>query len=170
MRILGIDPGTAILGWGVIDTDGDDVSLVSYGALTTPAKTPLCERLETLYNGLAHVLAEYRPDAAAVEELFFSKNVTTALAVGHARGITLLALQQAHVRVFEYKPMAVKQAVVGYGHADKAQVQDLVRMTLDLDHTPQPDDAADALAVAICHAYSAPMLARIEEQTDVTTL
>jgi crossover junction endodeoxyribonuclease RuvC len=165
MRILGIDPGTAIMGWGVIDADSGDVGLVSYGALTTPAKTPLPQRLELLYNGLAHVLAAYRPDAAAVEELFFSKNVTTALAVGHARGVAMLALQQAGVRIFEYKPMAVKQAVVGYGHADKQQMQHLVQMTLNLDHLPQPDDAADALAIAICHAYSAPLLARIEEDS-----
>jgi crossover junction endodeoxyribonuclease RuvC len=165
MRILGIDPGTAIMGWGVIDADGGDVEMVSYGVLTTPAKTPLPQRLELLYNGLAHVLAAYRPDAGAVEELFFSKNVTTALAVGHARGVAMLALQQAGVRIFEYKPMAVKQAVVGYGHADKQQMQHLVQMTLNLDHLPQPDDAADALAIAICHAYSAPLLARIEEDS-----
>jgi len=165
MRILGIDPGTAIMGWGVIDADGGDVALVSYGALTTPAKTPLPQRLEVLYNGLAHVLAAYHPDAAGIEELFFSKNVTTALSVAHARGVALLALQQAGVRIFEYKPMAVKQAVVGYGHADKQQMQHLVQMTLNLDHLPQPDDAADALAVAICHAYSAPLLARIEEDS-----
>ena len=163
MRILGIDPGTAIMGWGVIDADGGDLGLVSYGALTTPAKTPLSSRLELLYNGLAHVLAAYRPDVAAVEELFFAKNVTTALAVAHARGVALLAIQQAGVRIFEYKPMAVKQAVVGYGHADKQQMQHLVQMTLNLDHIPQPDDAADALANAICHAYSAPLLERIEE-------
>lgn len=164
MRILGIDPGTAIMGWGVVEADGGDVAMIGYGALTTPAKTPLPRRLELLYNGLGHILAEFRPDAAAVEELFFSKNVTTALAVGHARGVALLALAQAGVRVFEYKPMVVKQAVVGYGHADKKQVQELVRMTLSLDHIPQPDDAADALAIAICHAYSAPLLGRIEEQ------
>ena len=165
MRILGIDPGTAIMGWVVIDADGGEVALVSYGVLTTPAKTPLPQRVELLYNGLAHVLAAYRPDAAGIEELFFSKNVTTALSVAHARGVALLALQQAGVRIFEYKPMAVKQAVVGYGHADKQQMQHLVQMTLNLDHLPQPDDAADALAVAICHAYSAPLLARIEEDS-----
>ncbi len=164
MRILGIDPGTAIMGWGIIDADGSDLQLVAYGALTTPAKTALPQRLEMLYNALAHVVAEHKPTTAAVEELFFSKNVTTALAVGHARGIALLVLAQAGLSIAEYKPMAVKQAVVGYGRADKQQMQHLVQMTLGLDAIPQPDDAADALAVAMCHAYTAPLQSRIEEQ------
>lgn len=163
MRILGIDPGTAIMGWGIIDADDGDLKLVAYGALTTPAHTPLPERLNMLYNDLAHVLAEFRPAVGAVEELFFAKNVTTALAVGHARGVALLALQQANMRIYEYKPMAVKQAVTGYGRADKHQIQQLVQMTLGLDEIPQPDDAADALAIAMCHAYSAPLAARLEE-------
>ncbi|MBP8252050.1 MAG: crossover junction endodeoxyribonuclease RuvC [Herpetosiphon sp.] len=164
MKILGIDPGTAIMGWGVIESDGGDVSLVSYGALTTPAKQALSLRLERLYNGLAHVLAAYKPDAVAIEELFFAKNVTTALSVAHARGVALLAIQQSGIRAYEYKPLVVKQAVVGYGNADKQQMQSLVQMTLNLDHIPQPDDAADALAVALCHAYTAPYLAHIQEE------
>ena len=163
MRILGIDPGTAIMGWGIIDADGSDTALVDYGALTTPKSTALPQRLEALYTALAHIVAQYQPEVAAVEELFFSKNVTTALAVGHARGIALLALAQARIPVYEYKPMAVKLAVTGYGRADKPQMQEMVRLTLGLDYTPQPDDAADAIAIALCHAYGAPLQARIEE-------
>lgn len=167
MRTIGIDPGTAIMGWGIVEGDGDAVRLVAYGALNTPAKTPMPRRLQMLYGRLCDLLAEHRPDAAAVEELFFSKNVTTALAVGQARGIALLALAQANIPVFEYKPMAVKQAVVGYGRAEKSQIQELVRMTLGLDHIPQPDDAADALAIALCHTYSAPLLRQIKEHDDL---
>ncbi|KPL81156.1 crossover junction endodeoxyribonuclease RuvC [Herpetosiphon geysericola] len=165
MRIIGIDPGTAIMGWGIIEADGSDLSMVAYGAFTTPAKQPLPDRLVSIYNDLAHVLAEYRPVVAAVEELFFAKNVTTAMAVSHARGVALLALRQAKLPIFEYKPLSVKQAVVGYGNADKKQMQHLVQMTLNLDHIPKPDDAADALAVAMCHAYAAPYLNRIQEDS-----
>ncbi|HMO56615.1 MAG TPA: crossover junction endodeoxyribonuclease RuvC [Roseiflexaceae bacterium] len=161
MRTLGIDPGTAIMGWGVVDEQGGNLSLGGFGALRTPAGMAASERLLLLYDELRTLLATYLPAAVAVEELFFGKNVTTAIHVGQARGVALLAIAQAGVPVFEYKPVVVKQAVAGYGGADKKQMQEMVRMTLGLDHAPRPDDAADAVAVAICHAYSAPMLRRI---------
>ncbi len=165
MRTLGIDPGTAIMGWAVLDEQRGALSPVDYGALTTPAKTPTADRLLQLHAGVADLVARYRPDAAAIEELFFSRNVTTALAVGQARGVVLLALAQAGVPVYEYKPLKVKQAVVGYGGADKKQIQEMVRVTLSLTAAPKPDDTADALAIAICHAYTAPMLQRIADSS-----
>lgn len=161
MRTLGIDPGTAIMGWGIVSEQGGTLRAVAYDVVTTPAGAAPAERLLQLHAGLTALVAKHRPDAAAVEELFFARNVTTALAVGQARGVILLALAQAGIPVFEYKPREVKQAVAGYGAADKRQMQEMVRMTLGLAAIPRPDDAADALAVAICHAYSAPMLRRI---------
>jgi crossover junction endodeoxyribonuclease RuvC len=163
MRTLGIDPGTAIMGWGVVDESGGNLALVEYGTLTTPAGMAQNERLLQLYTGLQGLIATYQPDDAAIEELFFGKNVNTALTVGQARGVALLALTQASVPVHEYKPLVVKQAVSGYGSADKKQMQEMVRITLGLAKIPRPDDAADALAIAICHAYSAPLLRRIQE-------
>ena len=161
MRSLGIDPGTATMGWGLVEDDGSGgLQLVDYGAFTTPKELPLGQRLQMLYTGLSDLIARYRPDTAGVEELFFSRNVTTAIAVSHARGIVLLALANAGVPVEEYRPMAVKQAVTGYGHADKPQIQEMVRLQLGLDQIPKPDDAADALAIAICHAYSGATLSR----------
>lgn len=161
MRTLGIDPGTAILGWGVVDTAAGQLALVAVGTLTTPAGMAQPERLRLLYDGLRELIARYRPDSAAIEELFFGKNVNTALSVGQARGVALLALAQAGLPVAEYKPLAVKQAVAGYGGADKKQMQEMVRLTLGLAAPPRPDDAADALAVAICHAYTGPTLQRL---------
>jgi crossover junction endodeoxyribonuclease RuvC len=163
MRTIGIDPGTAILGWGVVDEHNSQLSPVAHGVLTTAAGTPQPQRLLELYTGLQALIARFKPDDAAVEELFFGKNVNTALTVGQARGVILLALMQAGLPIFEYKPASVKQAVSGYGGADKRQMQEMVRITLGLDNAPRPDDAADALAVAICHAYSAPALRRIGE-------
>lgn len=163
MRTIGIDPGTAIMGWGVVDEAGGTLRPVAFGVLTTPAGDSPAQRLLTLHAGLAELLRLHQPAAAAVEELFFSRNVTTALAVGQARGVILLTLAQAGVQVYEYKPREVKQAVAGYGGAEKRQMQEMVRMTLGLEAIPRPDDAADALAVAICHAYTAPMLRRIAE-------
>ncbi|MCS6889612.1 MAG: crossover junction endodeoxyribonuclease RuvC [Chloroflexus sp.] len=156
MRALGVDPGTATMGWGVVEIIGGNVRLIETGALTTPAGMPQPERLLQLYNGLCAIIERLRPDTAAVEELFFGKNVNTALTVGQARGVALLALAQAGIPVHEYKPLAVKQAVAGYGGADKRQMQEMVRLTLGLATVPRPDDAADALAIAICHAYTAP--------------
>ena len=163
MRTLGIDPGTAIMGWGIVDESDGALTLVEFGALTTPASMPQAERLIQLYDGLRDLLRAHQPDDAAIEELFFGKNVNTAITVGQARGVALLALAQASVSIHEYKPTAVKQAVAGYGGADKKQMQEMVRLTLRLAKIPKPDDAADALAIAICHAYTAPMLRRIAE-------
>ena len=160
---MGIDPGTAICGWGVVDSDGDAVRLVDYGVLTTESGLPLANRLQIIYWGLDELMHKHRPDAVAVEQLFFSKNVTTALAVGHARGVVLLAAANAGVHLHEYKPMEVKQAIVGYGKATKDQMQQMVRMLLTLDDFPKPDDAADALAVALCHAQSYRYQAMIDE-------
>jgi crossover junction endodeoxyribonuclease RuvC len=161
MRTIGIDPGTAIMGWGIVDEAGGALKLVDFGALTTPAGMAAQDRLVLLYDGLRGILEKHRPDSAAIEELFFGKNVNTAITVGQARGVALLALAQAGLSIHEYKPMAVKQAVAGYGGADKKQMQEMVRMTLGLTAIPKPDDAADAVAVAICHTYTAPMLRRI---------
>ena len=128
--------------------------MVEYGALYTPSHTPIVERLPMLYDGLMELLREYKPDAVAIEELFFNKNVRTALAVGHARGVAILAAAHAGLAVAEYTPLQVKQAVVGYGRATKEQVQSMVKVLLHMDHIPRPDDAADALAIAICHIHS----------------
>jgi crossover junction endodeoxyribonuclease RuvC len=155
LRVLGIDPGTAITGYGVVEGDGDNLTLTTYGAVTTPADQPLAQRLQRIYRELRALIVEWDPDSAAVEELFFSKNARTALAVGHARGVALLALTDAGLPIQEYKPAEVKQAVVGYGNAPKDQVQGMVQLLLGLDEIPRPDDAADALAVAICHFHSA---------------
>ena len=161
MRALGIDPGTATMGWGIVEEDGrGGLELVDYGTLTTSKDLPLERRLQKLYVELTGLIDKYHPETAGVEGLFFSKNVTTAIAVSHARGIVLLALANADIPVHEYRPMAIKQAVTGYGHAEKAQIQEMVRLQLGLERVPKPDDAADALAIAICHAYTAPALSR----------
>jgi crossover junction endodeoxyribonuclease RuvC len=152
---LGIDPGTAITGYGFVEGDGDSLTLTTYGAITTPADMPLAQRLQQIYRELRALISEWQPETAAVEELFFSKNARTALAVGHARGVALLALVDAGLPIQEYKPAEVKQAVAGYGNAPKQQVQGMVQLLLNLDGIPRPDDAADALAVAICHFHSA---------------
>lgn len=165
MLVLGIDPGTAITGFGLVQEDQAGLALVGYGVITTPAGQALPDRLQTIYQGLRDVVAQHQPQIAAVEELFFSRNARTALSVGHARGVTLLALADAGLSIHEYKPLEIKQAVAGYGGADKRQVQEMVRMLLDLDHVPQPDDAADAVAVSICHIHSARMTALIESAT-----
>jgi len=152
MLALGIDPGTATTGYGLvrIHLDGS-LKAVKYGVITTPKDATAPDRLVMLYEQLTDLLREYHPDTAAVEKLFFQRNVSTAISVGQARGVTLLALAQAHVDVFEYTPNEIKQAVAGYGSADKRQVQEMVRVLLALDDIPRPDDAADALAVAITH-------------------
>lgn len=167
MRTLGIDPGTAIMGWGMVEEDGvGGLRAIGYGALTTSKDLALAQRLQILHRGLTKLIAQYQPDTAGIEELFFGKNVNTALAVGHARGVALLALADANVPIQEYRPLAVKQAVAGYGGADKKQVQEMVRLTLGLDVIPKPDDAADALAIAICHAYTGPILARYQSDDE----
>ena len=153
--ILGIDPGTAITGYGVVSERNGDPSALAYGVIRTPAKQELSRRLVTIYAELNLLLDAYRPDAVAVEEVFFSKNARTALSVGHARGVVLLAVAQRDIPLFHYKPTQVKQAVAGYGGADKRQIQEMMRMLLGLDDIPRPDDAADALAIALCHLHSA---------------
>ena len=152
--VLGIDPGTAITGYGVVSQNGDMLCLLDCGAIQTPAGMPLAQRLQALHSSLAQLLDRWRPTEAAVEELFFSRNARTALAVGHARGVALLTLAEASVPVSEYTPMQVKQAIVSYGKGTKGQVQEMVRILLRLDAVPQPDDAADAVALAICHLHS----------------
>jgi crossover junction endodeoxyribonuclease RuvC len=157
MLVLGIDPGTATTGYGLVrDLGRRQVELVDYGVVRTPSKTPMAQRLLQLYHDLSTIIAEYHPDEAAVEELFFSRNVTTALTVGQARGVAMLAAAEAGLPVREYKPAEIKQAVVGYGNAGKEQVQEMVRILLGIDEVPRPDDAADAVAVAICHIHSVP--------------
>ncbi len=155
MIILGVDPGTAITGYGVLQSDGDDLSVIDYGAIITPADWLMPRRLQHIYQELTALIAQHTPTDAAIEKLFFSKNVRTALSVGQARGVALLAAAQAGLTIHEYTPLQIKQAVVGYGRAEKQQIQQMVKMLLQLAAIPQPDDAADALAIAICHAHSA---------------
>jgi crossover junction endodeoxyribonuclease RuvC len=154
--VLGIDPGTATTGFGLVAEDAaGEVHLVRCGVVQTPAHTPMPERLHQLYREVTALLREAAPVAMAIEALFFGRNVTTALTVGQARGVVLLAAAQAGVPVYEYKPSEVKQALVGYGSADKHQMQEMVRLMLGLEDIPRPDDAADAVAIAICHLHSA---------------
>ncbi|HIT68444.1 MAG TPA: crossover junction endodeoxyribonuclease RuvC [Candidatus Aphodomonas merdavium] len=155
MVILGVDPGLATMGWGVIETDGNKHRMVQYGTLGTPAGEALPVRLRAIYSGVQQLISTFGPDDIAFEELFFARNVTTALAVGAARGVALVAASQHTENLYEYTPMQIKQAVVGYGKADKHQVQTMVKMLLSLPEIPRPDDAADALAAAITHAHSA---------------
>ncbi|MCJ7548611.1 MAG: crossover junction endodeoxyribonuclease RuvC [Anaerolineae bacterium] len=155
MRVLGIDPGTAITGYAVVEETAEGLQMITLGVIVTPAKTPLPSRLQTIHGELKEIVAAYEPDAAAVEELFFSRNARTAMSVGHARGVILLALADSDLPIAEYTPMQIKQAVTGYGNANKHQVQEMVRMLLELPETPKPDDAADAAAVAICYLHRA---------------
>lgn len=154
MLILGIDPGTAIMGYGLIEKNGQKLRAIEYGCWRTSSDLAMPYRLKSLYNKLESFLLKYSPEALAVEELFFNRNTTTAIAVGQARGIVLLGAAKNNIEVYEYTPLQVKQAVVGYGKADKHQVQFMVRALLSLTETPKPDDTADALAIAICHAHS----------------
>lgn len=155
MLVLGVDPGTATTGYGFVRSTSDgDLEVVTYGVISTPKNTTPESRLLTIYNEISELIALHRPETAAVEKLFFQRNVTTAMAVGQARGVVLLALVQKQLSIGEYTPMEIKQAVVGYGGADKNQVQMMVKAILHLDEIPRPDDAADALAVAICHSHS----------------
>jgi crossover junction endodeoxyribonuclease RuvC len=159
MRVLGIDPGTATTGYGVVEEAKGKLQALAFGAIRTPAKQPLPARLQSIYRGVRDLVTEWDPSQAAVEELFFSSNARTAMSVGQARGVTLLALADAGLPIAEYTPLTIKQAVTGYGSADKAQIQEMVRLLLEMDQTPRPDDAADALAVAICHLNSAKLTA-----------
>ncbi|MDR3288748.1 MAG: crossover junction endodeoxyribonuclease RuvC [Peptococcaceae bacterium] len=162
MLILGIDPGTAIVGYGLIEKQANKLRALQYQCWRTKAHTPPEERLLSLYNEMAALLAEFRPDQVAVEDLYFNRNTTTAMTVAQARGVMLLAAAQKGIRVFSYTPLQVKQAVVGYGRADKQQVQQMVKALLGLSEIPKPDDTADALAVAICHAHSLHLVGKAE--------
>lgn len=152
MRILGIDPGTATTGFGAIETDREKLKMLGAGVIKTPPEHTLPERLKTIHEEVAELIAEFKPELVSVELLFFANNVTTAFAVGQARGVVLLAAAEAGLRLVEFTPLQVKQAVTGYGKADKRQVQEMVQRLLKLDALPKPDDAADALAVAIAAA------------------
>ena len=164
MIVLGIDPGTATTGYGLLREQEDGIlTVIKYGVILTPAEDPMPERLLALHRELKDIILLHRPNSGAVEKLFFQKNVRTALSVGQARGVVLLAMKEAGLDIFEYTPLEVKQAVAGYGGADKSQVQQMVRALLELDKVPQPDDAADALAIAICHIHSSRMKSLIEE-------
>ena len=155
MRIMGIDPGVATVGFGVIDSERSGQRFVRCGVITTPANTPLTSRLDRIYSDLGELIRLFNPDAAAVEELFFNTNITTGISVAEGRGVILLACFHSGVPVYEYTPLQVKQAVVGYGRAEKRQVIDMVKRILNLPAAPKPDDAADAVAIALCHARSA---------------
>ncbi len=170
MRVLGIDPGIATTGFGVIETDRNRHRLIRCGVISTPAHTGLAERLDLLYNDMTQLLDLYRPDAVAVEELFFNTNITTGIAVAHGRGVILLACAKAGANVFEYTPLQVKQAVVGYGRAEKKQVMDMVKRLCGLTAPPRPDDAADAVALALCHARSATSLLFKGERDECSTI
>lgn len=155
MRILGIDPGTGIMGFGVVDVSdksGQTFTMVEAGVVRTPPHTPHDERLEDIFNSLTEIIEHTKPDACSVEKLFFSKNITTAMTVAEARGVALLVARQHQVPIYEYTPPQIKQTLTGYGKADKKQVQEMVRLQLNLKEVPKPDDCADALAVAITHA------------------
>ena len=154
MRILGIDPGYGITGFGLIEADRGNSQLLRCGAITTPAHMDFSARLEIIYEDMRQLLEAAKPEAVAIEELFFGHNVTTAIGVAQSRGVILLAIRQAGLPVFQYKPMQVKQAVVGYGNATKHQVQDMTKRLLGLKEMPKPDDAADAIALALCHGRS----------------
>ena len=153
MRILGIDPGYAIIGWGILDYEKNRFSVVDYGAITTPAGMAFPQRIELIYNEASALIAKYKPEALSMEKLFFTNNKTTGIDVAQARGVLLLAATQAGMDINEYNPIQVKQGVVGYGKAEKKQVMEMTRVILGLPEVPKPDDTADALALAICHAH-----------------
>jgi crossover junction endodeoxyribonuclease RuvC len=154
MRILGIDPGIALTGFGIVEKDGVSVTAGSYGHISTESGTPVALRLKILYDDMVNVITEYKPDVMVVEELFFNKNVKTAIVAAQARGVIILSGVNNGIDVEEYTPLQVKQAVIGYGRASKSQVQFMVKELLKLKEIPKPDDTADALAIAICHANS----------------
>ena len=165
MRILGIDPGYGTTGFGLIEAERGQFRLLPCGAITTPPGTDFSWRLEIIYNDMVELLKLTQPDAVAIEELFFGQNVTTGIGVAQSRGVILLAIQQAGLKVFPYKPMQVKQSLVGYGNATKHQMQDMTKRLLHLSAMPKPDDAADAIAIALCHARSSTsLLSRIENR------
>lgn len=165
MRILGIDPGYATTGFGLLNSDRGQQTLLQYGTITTPKELPFPQRLVILYEDMRRLLDAVKPDAVAVEELFWGHNITTGIGVSHGRGVILLAVAQEEIPLFEYTPMQVKQAVVGYGKAEKRQVMDMTRRILKMEAVARPDDAADAIAIALCHARSnTSLLAKIQRE------
>ena len=154
MKILGIDPGTGITGFGVIEADSTNYKMIDAGVIRTKPNSPLPSRLKIIYSHVKELLDEHKPEFMSVEKLFFAQNVTTAISVSHARGVVLLAGEQNGVKIAEYTPLQIKQALTGYGRAEKSQIQEMVRILLKLKVVPKPDDCADALAAAICHAMS----------------
>lgn len=154
MRILGLDPGLAILGFGIIDEEGNKLKLVDYGIINSEPDITFPERLKLLYDDLDFLINRYKPDIVSVEELFYNRNATTAIKVAQARGVQVLCCQQHDLPLYEFTPLQVKQTITGYGRADKKQVQLMVKSLLNMDHMPQPDDAADAIAIAICLSFA----------------
>lgn len=154
MKILGIDPGTAIMGWGLIEYEKSKITPLKYGCIETESVAPMPQRLARIYNELSDIIERDRPDEVAIEELFYFKNAKTVITVAQARGAAIICAENMGLPVFEYTPLQIKQALTGYGRADKNQMQEMVRITCKLDHCPKPDDAADALAVAICHGQT----------------
>ena len=159
--ILGIDPGTATMGWGVVRQEGSRLRYARHGAITTPPDWEMPRRLGRLFDGVTELIRAYRPEIVAIEELFFNTNTTTAITVGQARGVAILAAYKAGIDVEEYTPLQVKQAITSYGRAEKRQVQEMVRTLLNLHEIPRPDDAADGLAIAICHAFTSRMNSKV---------
>lgn len=170
MRILGLDPGIATIGFGIIDVNEGKNQLVNCGVITTPAHTKLSSRLEQIYDDTLSLLETFKPDAVSIEELFFNTNITTGISVAHGRGVLLLACQKYGVRIYEYTPLQVKQSVVGYGRAEKKQVMDMVKRLCNLQSVPKPDDAADAVALALCHARSSTSLLFKGENEECSTI
>ena len=160
MRILGIDPGIAIVGFGLVEAERADLHMLTYGAITTEAGLPLSTRLYQIGHDMEELIEQCKPDVIAIEELFFNNNITTGIAVAHGRGVILYSAEKCGIPLYEYTPSQVKQAVVGYGKAEKRQVMDMTKRLLKLKAVPRPDDAADALAIALCHARSATSLLR----------
>lgn len=170
MRIMGIDPGIATIGFGVVDSDRNQQKLIQCGVISTPAHTSLSSRLAQIYEDVCQLLDLFKPDAVSIEELFFNTNITTGIAVAHGRGVILLACQKTGVQIYEYTPLQVKQSVVGYGRAEKAQVMDMVKRICGLPAPPRPDDAADAVALALCHARSSTSLLFKGERDECSTI
>ena len=168
MIILGIDPGVATIGFGVIRADRQKNTLIQYGTITTPAGIPLANRLLQISNDMEELIHTFQPDEMAIEELFFSTNITTGISVAHGRGVILLAAEKLGVPIFEYTPIQVKQAVAGYGKADKKQVMQMTKRLLHMNNIPRPDDAADALAIAICHSRAATSMLNTERVFDAS--
>ena len=170
MRILGIDPGIATIGFGLVEAGKNNFALIKCGVITTPAHTPLSDRLSQIYDDMCGILDLFKPEAVAIEELFFNTNITTGISVAHGRGVILLACRQHGVKIYEYTPLQVKQSVVGYGRAEKAQVMDMVKRLCKLPAPPKPDDAADAVALALCHARSSTSLLFRGENEECSTI